>query len=254
MTLHNLKKTLLGGLLLALGMGSTFAGVKEVATPQPEVTEEESWFSGSLTAGWDSTYIFRGANISNDDDLVWTNLAVTLFDTLNLAAWYASVPGEDFSELDLTASLTYSVGIVDLTAGVIWYYFPDAPEDAIDDTFEPFVSANVNIGEYVDWFVYGGYDTEDEGWYFYTSVSAGIPVTDWLTLTPLAGIGYGVDYYNDEDSDNDFNHVDVRLTASFALTETVTLSPYIAAVFPLEHIDDAQEEELYGGVSLSVSF
>ena len=244
-----------GGLLLATSTASLHAGsaIKEVAAP-PVAEEETSFFKGSLSTGYDSEYIFRGANLSDGSGLVWTNLAVTLFDHLNLAAWYADVPDTDYSELDLTASLSYSVGIVDLAGGVVWYYYPDAEDDAIDDTFEPFVSANVNIGSMVDWFNYIGYDTEEDGWYFYSSVSAGIPVTDWLTITPLAGIGYGVDYYADHDSDSAFNQIDLRLTASFALSKTVTLSPYIAGVFPLDAIDNTQEDEFYGGASLSVSF
>lgn len=242
-----------GGLLLALSSAAVQAGPMKEVAPPPVLEEEDAFWSGSLTAGYDSTYIFRGANLSDDDGLVWTNLGVTLFDHLNLAAWYASVPESEYSELDLTASVSYSVGIVDLSGGVIWYYFPDAPEGAEDDTFEPFASANVNLGEIVDWFNYVGYDTEEDGWYFYTSVSAGFAVTDWLTLTPLAGIGYGIDYYADEDGD-DFNQVDLRLTASIALSDTVTLSPYIAAVFPLDAIDDSQDDEVYGGVAFSVSF
>jgi hypothetical protein len=248
------KAVAVAGAVLAVSSATTFAGpVKEVAPP-PVVEEADPFWGGSLTVGYDSTYIFRGSNLSDDNGLVWTNLGFTLFDHLNLGAWYASVPETDYSELNLTASVGYSVGIVDLAAGVIWYYFPDAPEGTADDTFEPFVSANVNLGEVVDWFVYGGYDTEEDGWYFYTSVSAGIPVTDWLTLTPLAGIGYGVDYYNDPGSDSDFNQVDVRLTASFALSKTVTFSPYIAGVFPLDAIDDSQDDEVYGGAAFSVSF
>jgi len=248
----DLKKTLaVGGLMLASSMLSLQAGVKEVAAPAPVAEEETSWWKGSLSAGYDSKYIFRGTDFSGSDGLVWTNLAVTLFDHVNLAAWYADVPSGDYGELDLTASLTYSVGIVDLSGGLIWYYFT---EDDTDDTFEPFVSANVNIGEYVDWLVYAGYDTEEDGFYFYTSVSAPIPVTDWLTLTPLAGIGYGVDYYSDKgDSNSDFNQVDLRLTAAFKLSKTVTLSPYIAAVFPLDNIE-SQDDNVYGGASLSVSF
>lgn len=243
-----------GGLLLTTS-APLFAGsssVKEVAAPVA-AEEESSFFKGSLSTGYDSSYIFRGSNLSDDDGLVWTNLAVTLFDHLNLSAWYADVPESDYSELDLTASVTYSVGIVDLSGGLTWYYFPDADEDAEDDTFEPFVSANVNIGDTVDWFNYVGYDTEEDGWYFYTAVSAGFAVTDFLTITPLAGIAYGIDYYADEDGD-DFNHIDLRLTASFAITDTVTLSPYIAGAIPLDAIDDSQDDELYGGVALSVSF
>jgi hypothetical protein len=240
-----------GGLLLTTSATPLFAGVKEVAAPPVVEEEASSWWKGSLTAGYDSEYIFRGSNLSDGDSLVWTNLGFTLFDHLNLSAWYASVPDGDYSELDLTASVTYSVSIVDLSAGLIWYYFPDA--EAEDDTFEPFVSANVNIGDYVDWFNYVGYDTEEDGWYFYTAVSAPIPVTDWLTLTPLAGIGYGIDYYGDEDGD-DFNQVDVRLTATFKLSETVTFAPYIAGVFPLEAIDNSQDDEVYGGAAFSVSF
>ena len=59
-------------------------------------------------------------------------------------------------------------------------------------------------------------------------------------------------------SASDFNHAAVFLKAPIALKENVTLTPYVAVNFPLDGVDDVtfntQDDEVYGGVSLSVGF
>ena len=51
-----------------------------------------------------------------------------------------------------------------------------------------------------------------------------------------------------------FNVVDLRLSAPIQITGQVTLTPYIGAVFPLEALEEAHDNKLTGGVSLSVTF
>ena len=76
-------------------------------------------------------------------------------------------------------------------------------------------------------------------------------VTDRISVVPAALISYGIDYYGVDG----FNHVKVGLSLPIKLTSTATLTPYIAYNLPIDALDDlGEEDEIYGGVSLSVSF
>ena len=48
--------------------------------------------------------------------------------------------------------------------------------------------------------------------------------------------------------------VDLRLAAPIKVVENVHLTPYIGGIFPLEALDDMQNDKLIGGVSVSFTF
>jgi hypothetical protein len=63
-------------------------------------------------------------------------------------------------------------------------------------------------------------------------------------------------------SSSDFNHAAIYVKIPITLRSNVTLTPYVAVNFPFDPIDDLtnflaideQDEEVYGGVALSVGF
>ena len=104
---------------------------------------------------------------------------------------------------------------------------------------------NVGLGYYYDW-------EEYEGHYLEATVSSSFKVTPWLAIEPAAGIAYGFDY---NFGGNGWDHVVMSLGFPIALTETATLTPYIAGNLPIDKLEDTGEDALlYGGVSLSVEF
>ena len=238
------------------GIGSAFAGETYSApAPVPPLVEEADDALGfSLALGYDSTYVFRGLDLG--DNLVWGDISYANdFGgplEFSVGAWYASTNGDDgdeFDELDVYGGVSASVGAIDLSTGVIFYYFPDVD----DNTFEIYGSAGTSIGG-LGLEVYYGYDTELNGGSAYYAVSAGysIPLGDSASLDLSAAISYGDDY-NFEGTG--FNNVDVRLALPIALTDAATLEPYIAGNIPIDGLDDTGEDDIvYGGVSISVSF
>lgn len=230
---------------------------KEVAPPPPP-PEPEPWIEGALTAAYESKYIFRGQDLG--DNLFWVDLSATLFGFWTVGAWYANIEDPDFDELDLYTSFAYDIetgaGTFTPEIGFIAYLFPDSNADT---TYELYGALSYSPIDLLSLGLYAGYDFEVEGWYFAATVEASIPVTPWLSLDPSAGISVNYDYFADPgDDDGAFNSVDVRLTANitppFFKFENVTISPFIAATFPLEALDDQFDDEIYGGCAVSVSF
>ena len=60
-----------------------------------------------------------------------------------------------------------------------------------------------------------------------------------------------MDYYSTE---ADFQHIKLALAFPVKLTATATLTPYVAGNIALDTTEDFTDDEIYGGVKLSVSF
>jgi uncharacterized protein (TIGR02001 family) len=249
-TLKNITFAAVGSLAILVSANS-YAGpmgdMKMEVLPPPPV-EEEPWFAGELSAGWDSQYVFRGL-LLNDSSLVWTGLDLAFYDVFSIGAWYANVPADDFTELDLYGALAAPLGPVDAELGFIAYIFPS---EGADPTYELYGALGYTAADLVNLGLYAGYDFEIEGWYFAFTTDVSFDVTEWMSVTPYAGISYQIDYNADGE---DFNNVDVGLSVDFALTDNATLSGYVAGALALDAIDNAGgDDEFIGGASLSVGF
>lgn len=234
-----------------LGFASvSHAGEVYSAPAKGPIIIEEEPLGFEIGLGYDSSYIFRGVNFG--DHSVWASLdyAMPLTDAmeLNIGTWYESIldEGNSFEELDLYAGLTYGLGPVDLGLGVIWYYFPDDGSDAL----EIGGSLGTSVGP-ADLGTYVGYDEATDGWYFELSVETTVELTDNIALVPGALVSYADDYYGVDG----WNNVGLSLALPIALTDTATLTPYVAGSLAIDGLEAiGQDDEFYGGVSLSVTF
>ena len=244
--------------LIALATGSAMAGApaKNPKAPDPVAPVDDS-LGFSLSVGYDSKYIFRGVDFG--DHLVWGSLSIPikLTDklTFTFAPWYGNIADGGYDELDLAAGFTYDLGFATIGAGYTWYYFPFSGFD----TNEPNVTITSCLGSLgackINWFAGSFCDLEadagDEGWYFETGFNSTIAITDKISLVPEVRVTYATDYYGQDG----WNNVLVKLGAPIALTKTATLTPYIAGSLALEGLDAiGQDDELIGGVSLTVTF
>lgn len=254
-----MKSILSNSLLAAIAMASplAFAGApasKNPVTPPPPADEP---LGMSVSVGYDTKYIFRGVDFG--DHLVWAGLSipVKLSDntTFTFAPWYASaagggVTGGDYDELNLVGTFNFDLGFINLGVGYTYYNFPFADSD----THETFVSLSKTFGA-VTWFAnaYGDFeaDSGDLGYYFDTGVYSTIALTDSLSLVPEVRASYAMEYYGIDG----FNNVLVKLGLPWAVTSTATITPYVAGSFAIDALDDAgQDTEVFGGVSLTVTF
>jgi hypothetical protein len=272
----------------ALFAGETMPVEPVPPPPPPPVEEGALWdeMGATLSAGWDSDYVWRGLDLG--ETLIWTDLNLDFdlddwdswddwgdesddddFDfDLNVGAWYADIHDDDESafidqELDLYAGFTLGLGPVDLNFGYIYYYF----ESDVDEYHEGYVGLGVALGP-LDLGLTGFYEFETESIYVQFTAEWPIELTDWLDLRP----GFVASYRDGDEgyliyNDSDFNHIGVSLALDIHLTPTATLSPYVAYAHQFEGDEDddifldeddyafgQHEDKFYGGVKLSVSF
>lgn len=246
------KFTTVGILSCAAALAATpvMAGtpVEPVMPPPaaPGITTE-------VSVGYDTKYIFRGFDLG--DNLVWggVDVGVPLTDalSLNVGTWYGSLADDAYDELNVLGGLSYDAGNFELGLGLIWYYFPQGVlgnDLGYDDSLELGASIGMTLGV-VDFGLGYYYDFELDGSYIELGAETVIELSDRVGLVPAAMVSYADSY----SGINGWNSVGVSLSLPIALTDNAVLKPYIAGTWGIDS-GDYQPDEVYGGVSLAVTF
>jgi hypothetical protein len=268
MTIRNLTQC--AALAVACSALTAQAGVAPAPAPPPP--EPVSLWSGSVTLGYDSEYIYRGVEIFGNDgrakDLVTgaldLNYAINDRLSWNFNAWYGSSASDaDYNELDLYTRLTFKVNdSFSFGPSFKYYYYPAFDGTNYDEQFEPGLeffftpcpNTNISLGAF--------YETESEAFYAELNINYTWKLCEKFSLVPGALVSY-VDRDNSAfaPSSSDFNHAAFYLRAPYTFKPGVTLTPYILLNVPMDGAEDAgdflgndQDEELIGGVAFSVGF
>ncbi len=112
------------------------------------------------------------------------------------------------------------------------------------------------------------YDLTIGGQYFQAAVDYTYAVNDWLSIVPAVQAGYGINYYTGTRSNSaafvglgtqssGFTHVLFSVATPIQLTKIATLTPYVAWNFSgstRNYLNATHDNEIFGGVKLSVSF
>jgi hypothetical protein len=187
----------------------------------------------------------------------------------------------DYSELDLTASLTYDFKFMKLGVVFTNYQFFDSfsgstaagafgfGEFAVKSVPEiGFVASTTQFG--VNAFAAWYYDFNIGGSYFEVGADYPVQVLPWLKFVPAVKSGYGLDYYslgapgapengalvNGPGVTSGFTHVLLSASTPVSLTKNATLTPYVAWNISgrSRQANNATQNEVFGGVKLSVTF
>ena len=249
-------------------LGTAFAGTSAPATSAkgpvaPPIVEESSMITGSVSLGYDTDYVYRGFEVlsadgDDADNLVWgaldVNAALTDKLSLNFNTWYASSADSNYDELDLYTRLTYNLGPVSIGPSFKWYHYPHYPS-SIDNQYEVGLELFASPVENLALSTGAFYEFEAEQWYFQFDANYTVKINDSFSLVPGATISY-IDVSSPEFALDlsDFHHVALYLKAPIQLAKNVVLTPYIAGNFPLSDIDEVQDDIVYGGANISVSF
>ncbi|MEQ1747954.1 MAG: hypothetical protein ABL974_00920 [Prosthecobacter sp.] len=253
----------------------------------PPVVEDGALFDtvgATLEVGYDTRYYFRGLWFADNTTWAGLSLSVPLTEQLSLGfgALYTStvdtlvnVAGADqaldYSELDLSASLTYDAGFAKLGLVYTHYEFFDSfsgrtGAGQFNTTDETGVGAAEEVGATIATSVgpvnlYGGffYDLTIGASYAEIGADAPIEINSWLSLVPAVKLGYGfTNYYTAFPVSNQsgLTHVIPTLSAPIKLTKSATLTPYVAYNISLDtrHTNNTQDSEFFGGVKLGVTF
>lgn len=277
-------------ILAASASLSAFAGTSAPAKGVAPVVPEDSGalfdtLGATAEIGYDSRLYYRGLWFA--DNVTWAglSLSVPLTEQLSLGfgALYVSTvdtrvsddSGDvelDYSELDLSTSLTYDAGFAKFGLVYTHYEFFDGfGGRTVDGPFgagEGNVSSADEVGVTVAAAagpvnLYAGfyYDFRIGGSYAEVGADLPIEITSWLSIVPAVKTGYAFDYYTsgvvDGAARGGFTHVIPSISAPIKLTKIATLTPYIAYNISLDARHDVNtgvDSEIFGGVKLSVSF
>jgi len=260
---------------------SALAGAVETSSTSP--ASAEPWIMGSVSAGYDSSYYFRGLWFSNNNFWGGVNLSAPVADklTLGFSALYtettftdltANSNDLDYNELDLIGSLSYETDFATFGLVVTNYHFFDTFSGSINNvpngngSYDSTVKNALDIGLTMvkplgDFNLYLGswFDTKIDGWYFEAGLDYTYEVNEKLSIVPVVQMGYAIDYYTMDFSDNEgLTHVRAAISAPYQATDSLSVTPYFAYNFPLETRKNLNTNETrndpYAGVAVSYSF
>lgn len=235
------------GVLAAVGLLAGHAGAE---------------IEGQVGAGYHTDYIFRGAQLGRD----LTDAAVDFgADAAGLAlsagAWYGSSE-EGFGGDQLDEFRLYGEAAKALGAGVdgrIGYLYYQRDADAFRDTQQelyfglgyelPFYGIIADLTYY--------WDTKgDNDGYIELGLSKHIDLTGEWSLDLGGQLGYLAE-------NGGLSHAVTKAALNYKLSETATLSGYVAHVWELDELEDAvyaqdngrpEEDRVIGGVGITVGF
>ena len=230
-----------------LGCSALLALVPAVAGDHAHAGED---LGAEVSVGYDTDYIFRGANLGQD--LLWSdvNVSTSLSDGLglNIGAWYANPTDAGDDELDIYAGVSTDLGGMSLDLGTTYYYYPGATGS---NTLEFGAALGTSVGAFdVSLGVYHDIDTENT----YVELGAGtsFDLTDNISLDLGATIGNNQDEVVGGQADG-LTAVTITVGAPIGLTDNASLTPYLGINAGLDDNQDAGDE-IFSGISLSVGF
>ena len=245
-----MKKIATFALAASLMSASAFAGNYDPKVPMVEDPVCAVPFTGSVSFGYETDYIFRGVELGHNAPWAAVDLNYEISDavSIDVGTWYLNSTSrpELFDELDVYGFLNFPLGPLSASLGGTWYYFPETG----GDTGEASLELAYDLG-FFELSGFAAHDFVPNGWYFQLAGEKSIPLTDCLDLGLGAGVSYGDQYFGV----NGWNHAFAVLSLTCHLTDSAALSGYVGGNFPLEELENAgEDDDVHGGVSLSVSF
>ena len=204
----------------------------------------------SFHVGYSTDYVFRGLNQADGTSNGLYEYGLDFTGDCNCGAtWNAGIWQADFGdgaeELDIYASLSKEFGAVELSLGLIRYDFGNGTDL---DTTELFLGAGTSVaGLDAGAAIYYDVDANDGALWAEFSLGKSFDVGG-ATLEIAANYGFTLDS-NDGD---DYYTYGLKAALSKELGDNLSGSIYIAGEITEGHLTD--EDDLYGGISLSYGF
>jgi len=198
----------------------------------------------SFSAGYHSTYLFRGIDFGDDliDASIETSFALGGQD-FTLGIWGANVfDVQGGSEVDFYLSTSKDLGFATAELGYILYYFPDATGGNTQEVYLGLSKEVAGVGLSATW--YYDFDQVDGN---YLELGAE------KTFGPIdAGLTIGINPI-----DGDFTHGQLTLSKTFSLNSEVSLTPYVSYSKSFTTTDDfgfVRQDQLLVGASIGFDF
>ena len=248
----------------SIALAEEETGTAAAATDQTAASDEsaaEGPLSGDFSLGIFSDYMWRGLRLYNGPSIQPTlNLNYELAENQSLTGTvWSHAPGERgkadqrFVEFDYTLAYNYTVDLLTLTAGNVWYtYAYDKTGLNNETTGEVFLTASLDLpivttlSFFQDWNVYTSQ-------YYELALSKEIPVAmcdEELSVEPYASIGFASNaegYY----ANNGLEQVTFGANFPIDLGGDFTLAPSMNYTWG---IDENTHTEFWGGGTVGYSF
>jgi len=234
--------------------------------------------SGSASVDVMSNYVWRGQKLSNSwvvqpsVGITYGSFGANLWSNYDSDQTEPEVTGTtdsghgEVTETDLTLSYSRSIGKLTLGGGYIYYALNGA-----NDTQEVYLSAGYDTILKPTVTVYYDYD-EGDGAFIVASIGHSFAAYKGTTLNLGALASYNinnkvmefdVDGNGEKDDFSNFYNGEVYASLNIPVYKAVTLTPKIAYSFALSNdaknalngaSNDGQQDILYGGINLTLSF
>jgi hypothetical protein len=257
--------------LAALAITPVFAGAKSFKETVVVQEEAKPAWSASLSTGWDSLYMFRGANVlrganggSNewDNGIQWTAASFTYNltpnDSITLSPWmgYGLASTNAYKEFDLALNYAHTIDALTLGLGYTFYDVMAAgSEDLFANELNASVAYNLDLGfmkltPSVTYFYNLGPDNGENfadnhglmssaASYLSLRLDGSVAITDRLSLNPY--VAYGINFrqnWEDNEEFNGSNNVEYGVAAPFKINNTITVSAYIAQSIAFQELNN----------------
>lgn len=203
--------------------------------------EENKNFSATLTGAFNSMYIWRGINIS--DEFVFQPSLTNTYRWLSIGIWASTEEGEyavDFTEVDYSLDLSFELKKLRLSGGSIYYTFPNTDADSTTEIYAK-LGWDVSLSPSLT----ALYDVElAHGIYLLLALEHSFEnlwePTDFLTLSIKTGftLGYGTAKHNEFYYRFDmpaFTDATFMLSLPLNAGESFALTPYASYSFLLDN-------------------
>ena len=276
-------------LAAVVASSSLFAGTKSFKETVIKEEAKPAW-NASLTAGWDSLYMFRGVNTlrktedSYGDGLATTALSITYKltenDSITLGGWTGFGLGSlDYQELDLPLNYVHTIGDLSLGLGYTFYNVNYNNINTYANELNVSVAYAIKLGEVTitpstTYYFNLGPDNDrnstngvyDVGAsYLDLRISASIPVNAKVSIAPYVAYGLNFGLNTSEataagsnDEFNGSNNVEYGISVPVKINDVITISGYVSQSIAIQSLNgmsgDTREVTSWGGAKVTFSF
>lgn len=220
--------------------------------------------SGTASVGFFSNYVWRGQKLSNSF-VIQPSIGIT-YKGFGANIW-SNIDSDyddkvEHTETDFTVDYSFSIEKFSFDVGYIYYGLEGA-----EDTQEFYISAGYDMLLNPTVTIYYDFD-EGEGGFIVVSVGHSFDMSSDIALNLSASASYNLNnkvmgYDSNGDEFSNFYNGEVSASMGIPVTKAITIEPVVSYSFPLSNdaedalqaiSDDGDDDILYGGLTITLSF
>lgn len=199
-------------------------------------------------AGMRSAYVYRGFKVAETslDFQIEGEISLSNHTNFALGAWHLSESSSNFSETGIFLDLSHDLNDrMQIGTSLTHRNFQNSP---LESGLDLGVFMRYRIDRHWDVKASAFYDNGNDGFYATTEVQWSKPLSEKAFISIDNGISFVSDYL-EKDGLNDFYG---RLSLTYTISDTATLTPFIGWSIQLEN--SSTSDPVFGGIWLEVFF